>query len=424
MGIKVFKFGGASVKDAQAVSNVARILKNYSKEEVLVVISAMGKTTNLLEDLTLAYINNLPERFDIMNKVKEFHHAITKELIGESAIQFYEVDNLLIELECMIETQPDYKEYDKIYDQIVPFGELISTRIISHYLNLQGLTSRWVDARNFIMTNQDYRRARIKWDTTADLIETKLKPLVKRQIVITQGFIGKNEQHLSTTLGREGSDYSASIFAFGLNAESVTIWKDVPGVMNADPKRIEEATMLPEISFLEAIELAYYGATVIHPKTIQPIKSKNIPLYVKSFVNPEEKGTTISNYANDVITKPCYIFKDNQVLISLSSRDLSFIIEDNLSNIFSLLAAHRTQVNLMQNSAISFSFCANYEERNFDTLIQDLERDYAIEITKELQLITIFNYKSEQNALNKVLQGRDVILEQLSSKVIQLVVKQ
>jgi len=424
MGIKVFKFGGASVKDAQAVANVANILRKHNTDEVLVVISAMGKTTNLLEELTLAYINNLPERFEIMNKVKAFHHAITKELIGESAVQFYEVDNLLIELECMIETQPDYKEYDKIYDQIVPFGELISTRIISHYLNLQGLTSRWVDARNFIITNQDYRRAMVKWEATADLIETKLKPLVKRQIVITQGFIGKNEQHLSTTLGREGSDYSASIFAFGLNAESVTIWKDVPGVMNADPKRIDDATMLPNISFLEAIELAYYGATVIHPKTIQPIKSKNIPLFVKSFINPEANGTTISNEADEVITKPCYIFKDNQVLISLISKDLSFIIEDNLSNIFSLLSAHKTQVNLMQNSAISFSFCANYEERNFDKLIQDFERDYTIEIIKELQLITIFNYKSEQNALNKVLNGRDVILEQLSSKVIQLVVKQ
>ncbi len=424
MGIKVFKFGGASVKDAKAVANVASILQHYRNEEVLVVISAMGKTTNLLEELTLAYINDNPERFEIMNKVKAFHHAITNELIGEGSIQFYEVDNLLIELECLIETTPDSKDYDRLYDQIVPFGELISTRIISHYLNLQGLTSRWVDARNFIITNQDYRRARIKWDTTADLIETKLKPLVKRQLVITQGFIGKNEHHLTTTLGREGSDYSASIFAFGLSADSVTIWKDVPGVMNADPKRIKDATMLPEISFLEAIELAYYGATVIHPKTIQPIKSKNIPLYVKSFLNPEQSGTTISNHPNAVIDKPCYIFKDNQVLISLSSKDLSFIIEDNLSNIFSLLASHRTQVNLMQNSAISFSFCANYEERNFEALIHDLETDYSIEITKGLQLITIFNYKSEENALEKVLEGREVILEQLSSNVIQLVVQQ
>lgn len=422
--MKVFKFGGASVKDARAIANVAGILNLFKGEEILVVISAMGKTTNLLEKLTAAYINEDAERFSLMKEVREFHQQITADLMGSNGMAFYEVDNLLIELECLIETKPEVAGYDRIYDQIVCFGELISTRIISHYLNVSGLVNRWVDARNFIITNEDYRRAKINWNTTADLIATKLKPLVKKQIVITQGFIGKNENHLTTTLGREGSDYSASIFAFGLDAESVTIWKDVPGVMNADPKRIDDAVMLPQISFLEAIELAYYGATVIHPKTIQPIKSKGIPLFVKSFLNPENPGTEIKEHSTQVIQKPCYIFKDNQILISLSSKDLSFIIEDNLSHIFSVMAKHKIQVNLMQNSAISFSFCANHEERQFNEFLNEIGKEYEVKATKNLQLITIFNYKSEQNALDKVLNGRKVMLEQLSSHVIQLITSQ
>lgn len=423
MGIKVFKFGGASVKDAAAVANVGNILSRYAGEELLVVISAMGKTTNLLEKLVDAYVNEDKSRFEIFEEVSKFHHQITDELIGDTRNPYYEVDNLLIELSCLIETRPDNKDYDMIYDQIVSFGELISTRIISHYLNTRGITNRWVDARNFIMTSADYRRARIQWEITEEIIHTKLQPLVKKQLVITQGFIGKNESHLTTTLGREGSDYSASVFAYGMNAESVTIWKDVPGVMNADPKRIEDAVILPEVSFLEAIELAYYGATVLHPKTIQPIKSKGIPLFVRSFVRPDDAGTVIrESERKALIDKPCYIFKDHQTLISLSSKDFSFIIEDNLSHIFSLLAKFGIQVNLMQNSAISFSFCANEDARQMDKLLAVLKENYEIEVKGGLQLITIFNYKSESNALDKVLNGRKVILEQLSAEVIQLVV--
>lgn len=423
MGIKVFKFGGASVKDASAVANVGDILSRYSGEELLVVISAMGKTTNLLEKLVDAYVREDKSRFEIFEEVSQFHHNITNELIGDTKSPYYEVDNLLIELSCLIETSPDNKDYDMIYDQIVSFGELISTRIISHYLNTRGIINRWVDARNFIMTSSDFRRARIQWAVTEEIIQTKLQPLVKKQLVITQGFIGKSESHLTTTLGREGSDYSASIFAYGLNADSVTIWKDVPGVMNADPKRIGDAVILPEVSFLEAIELAYYGATVLHPKTIQPIKSKGIPLYVRSFVKPEDKGTIIKDSDRKaLIDKPCYIFKDNQTLISLSSKDFSFIIEDNLSHIFSLLAEFGIQVNLMQNSAISFSFCANEDARQMDKLLDVLKQNYEIEVSNNLQLITIFKYKSEENALEKVLNGRKVILEQLSAEVIQLVV--
>lgn len=423
MGIKVFKFGGASVKDAASVANVGDILQEYAGGELLVVISAMGKTTNLLEKLVDAYVNEDPSRFEIMDEVSLFHHRITDELIGDTKNPYYEVDNLLIELSCLIETRPDHKDYDMIYDQIVSYGELISTRIISHYLNTRGIVNRWVDARNFIITSSDYRRARIKWEVTEEIIRTKLQPLTRKQLVITQGFIGKSETHLTTTLGREGSDYSASIFAYGLQADSVTIWKDVPGVMNADPKRVEDAVILPEVSFYEAIELAYYGATVLHPKTIQPIKSKNIPLYVKSFVHPENAGTVIRNNERiSLIDKPCYIFKDKQCLVSLSSKDFSFIIEDNLSHIFSLLASYGIQVNLMQNSAISFSFCANEDARQMDKLIEILKEDYEIEVKAGLQLITIFKYKSESNALEKVLNGRPVILEQLSADVIQLVV--
>jgi aspartate kinase len=421
--MKVFKFGGASVKDADSVRNVASIVKRFSGEELLLVISAMGKTTNKLELLVKAFLKESVERFEILKEVKDFHENITQTLMGESSNRFYEVDNLFIELECMIEAKPEQKDYDVVYDQMVSFGELISTRIISHVLNLEGIVNRWVDARNFIVTDSHHRRAFVQWDSTNDLISKKLKPLVKKQLVVTQGFIARSENQQTTTLGREGSDYSASIFAYGLNADSVTIWKDVEGVMNADPKRMPDAVFLPEVSFLEAIELAYYGATVIHPKTIQPIRSKNIPLFVKSFVNPEKTGTVISNHNQEkVVKRPCYIIKENQVMVSLSSKDFSFIIEDNLSHIFAELAECNIQLNLMQNSAISFSFCATFEEQQIKKLVQKLEKEYMIKTIDHLELITIFNYKSEESALKKVVGTREVILEQLTASVIQVVV--
>ncbi|NUM31881.1 MAG: aspartate kinase [Bacteroidetes bacterium] len=422
--MKVFKFGGASVKDADAVRNVAEIISKHCKnnEKLLVVISAMGKTTNALERMLDAWFEGRnKDAAKELDEIKTFHNNITQKLIGGSLQNnYHEVDNLFIELECMIETKPVNTDFDFLYDQIVGYGELISTKIISIYMQTVGIDNRWLDARNFINTSEDYRQAKINWEATEEIISNRLLPLVNRQIVITQGFIGRTNRNNTTTLGREGSDYSASIFAYCLNAQSVTIWKDVEGVMNADPKRMKNTEIISELSFSKAIELAYYGATIIHPKTIQPLLKKSIPLYVKSFVNPEAKGTAIKADSDIKETsKECYIFKDNQVLIKLFSKDFSFIVESNLKSIFELIANAKVQVNLMQNSAISFSFCANFDERKFENLISQLATMFDTEIIKNLTLLTLYNHNSHQ--LPDFVSEKEILIEQHSKEAIQLV---
>ncbi|MCB9240096.1 MAG: aspartate kinase [Flavobacteriales bacterium] len=416
----VFKFGGASVKDAAAVRNVAQVLGNFEGEEILLVLSAMGKNTNLLEKLVDAYIKDLPYQ-NLLEEFRTFHLNIIAELLGDDAREFYEVDNLLVELECVLDGDQAGKDYDYVYDQIVPYGELVSTRILSHYLNHVGLRNRWLDARNFIVTSSDHRRARIDWSVTEDLIGRRAFKMVQKQLSITQGFIGRTSSNAMTTLGREGSDYTAAIFAYGLNAESVTIWKDVPGVMNADPKRFPDAQLLSDISFKEAIELAYYGASVIHPKTIQPLMRKGIPLHVKSFVDIDEPGTQVADHQRkSVIQLPCYIEKANQVLISLASKDFSFIIEDNLSQIFNALAACGIQVNLMQNTAISFSICANFDQRRIEQLTDMIGDQYHMDLTPELNLFTVFNSHLDDE-VKRHLKGAEVLLEQKTGNVLQWV---
>jgi len=420
--MKVFKFGGASVKDADAVKNVGSILKKYQNEKLLVVISAMGKTTNGLERMLGAWFDGNGElAAKELADIKTFHNGIIGDLIGgDLQNNYHEVDNLFIELECFIEPKPVNTDFDFLYDQIVGYGELISTKIISIFLQTIGIDNRWLDARNFINTTDDYRQARINWGSTKEIIANRLMPLVNRQLVITQGFIGRTNRNNTTTLGREGSDYSASIFAYCLNAESVTIWKDVAGVMNADPKRMENTQIMKEISFSKAIELAYYGATILHPKTIQPLLRKSIPLYVKSFINPDTEGTVVK--AMDLKNEEqvtCYIFKDNQILINLSSKDFSFIVESHLSSIFSMLSAAKVQINVMQNSAISFSFCANYDERKFNPLIEQLTALFNIEVIQDLTLITLHNYKEKQ--LPDLLSNKEIMIEQHSKNVVQYV---
>jgi len=422
--MKVFKFGGASVKDAEAVKNVGSILKKYGGEKLLVVISAIDKTTNSLERLVNSWYDGLHDKaINELIWIKSFHARIIKDLIGgDLQNHYHEVDNLFIELECFIETKPVNTEYDFLYDQIVCYGELLSTKIISIYLQSIGINNRWLDARNFINTSDDYREAKINWDITNEIISNRLKPLVNRQLVITQGFIGRTNRNNTTTLGREGSDYSASIFAYGLDAESVTIWKDVAGIMNADPKRMENAEIIHEISFNEAIELAYYGATIIHPKTIQPLLGKSIPLYVKSFLNPDAQGSVVKMGTNTMEQTPtCYIFKDNQILINLSSKDFSFIVESHLSSIFGILAESKVQINVMQNSAISFSFCANYDERKFNALLPQLTELFNIDTIKNLTLITLHNYKEKE--LPSILTNKEIMIEQRSKNVVQYVYK-
>ena len=417
--MRVYKFGGASVKDASAVKNVGNVLEKFGGNELLVVVSAMGKTTNGLERLAKAYFEKTPDKYEIYKEIKQFHDQIIAELLSGTVNHSYDdIENLFIELECELETTPD-DNFDLVYDQIVSYGEIFSTRIVSTYLNEIGIKNRWMDARNFISTDNTYREGKVDWDTTSRLISGKLQPIVKKQMVVTQGFIGKNKENLTVTLGREGSDYSAAIFAYGLNAEQVSIWKDVAGVMNGDPKLFPDAIKINALSYPRAIEMAYYGATVIHPKTIQPLQHKGIPLYVKSFVNPQAEGTCVGVEKAKEDHVPTYIIKGNQVLISISSKDFSFIVEDKLSQIFDLFARLNIKVNLMQNSAISFSVCINHDEKKVPQLIEELSKDYRVKENTNVELFTISNY--DENNKAQWSEGKKILVEQKTRNTLQWV---
>ena len=418
--MKVFKFGGASVKDAEAVKNVAAVLRHFEGDAILIVVSAMGKTTNALERLVKAYVaGDRPAINTIYAEIKSFHDSIIAGLLKQADSHAYDdIENLFIELECLLEAKAE-GSYDYLYDQIVSFGEIFSSRILSTYLKEADIANRWIDARNFIQTDSHYREGKVDWELTTNLIHKKLKPIVAKQKVVTQGFIGQTPDNQTSTLGREGSDYSAAIFAYGLDAESVTIWKDVAGVMNADPKRMPGAVQIAGLNYTVAIELAYYGATVIHPKTIQPLQSKGIPLFVRSFVNMDAPGTEISTSIATESQTPFYIFKDEQAYISLSSSDFSFIAEEHLTHIFALLSEYDVRANVMQNSAISFSLVVNDEPARLDPLLAALEKDYQVKCERNTQLITIRNYK-EAN-IKDLLGHRKIWLEQRVDKVLQLV---
>lgn len=419
--MKVFKFGGASVKDADAVRNVANVINRYKNESLLIVVSAMGKTTNALEKLAKAYDEqDKSEIQKLYQDIKSYHDGIISNLLTNSPTHAYDdIENIFIELECLLETEPEL-EHDATYDQIVGYGEIFSTRIVSTYLNQVEIKNRWMDARNFIVTDNNFKEAKVDWPSTTALISKKLKPIVQKQMVVTQGFIGESKEHNTTTLGREGSDYSAAIFAFGLDADSVTIWKDVDGVMNADPKKVSDAQKLESLSYSNAIEMAYYGATVIHPKTIQPLQNKAIPLYVKSFANASSTGTSIAGYAQEN-KLPIIISKTNQLLISISSRDFSFIVEDNLSKIFSIFANHQVKINLMQNSAISFSVCVDDVGEKIERLINELNIEYNVKTNTELEMYTIMQYNDQE--VKKLLKDKEVLLEQRSRSTLQLVIR-
>ena len=413
--MKVFKFGGASVKDAEAVRNVGRIIARFSGEKLLVVISAMGKSTNKLEDLVDAFWkNDDAKKRNIIADLKDFHYKIANDLISDQKHHIYsDLEDLFMELECLVEKRYPNAAYDEIYDGIICYGELLSTQIVSDFLLSVETKNKWVDARNFIQTDNNFREGRVKWNETEETIKRILKPYIDRNIVITQGFIGRDENNNTTTLGREGSDYTAAIFAYCLDANDVTIWKDVAGVMNADPKKFDKAVKLDAINYNQAIELAYYGASVIHPKTIQPLKSKNIQLYVNSFINIDDKGTVVNNDA-PALSNECYIVKDQQTLLSISTKNYSFIAEDNLSRIFEHFANHKVRINVMQNSAISFSACCDTKESKIDELCAALNNEYSVEQESNCTLLTIYNAKndiempaqfSEQNALLKQVLG-------------------
>ena len=426
MNMKVFKFGGASVNSADAVKNVAKILENNNAEKILVVISAMGKTTNALEKLALAYFNKSSECNALLDAIKQYHFQIIELLFKDhNHIVYRDIQIIFEELAYKLISRPS-ENYDFEYDQIVSNGELISTKIISHYLNDNGIPNQWLDAREIIITDRTYREGKVNWQESMHRTNNLVIPFfedngLKTHLMITQGFIGSTPDEHSVTLGREGSDYSAAIFAYNLNANELVIWKDVPGLLNADPKFFADTHKLDAISYREAIELAYYGATIIHPKTIKPLQNKNIPLFVKSFLLPESEGSIISNHENTDNLIPSFIFKQDQALISISPKDFSFIAEENLSDIFRIFSDHKIKINLMQNSAISFSVCFDAQTKHFETLIKSLQENYKVRYNLSLDLITIRHYDS--STIDKVVGNRKIILEQRSRTTAQMVVE-
>lgn len=416
--MRVFKFGGASVKDANAVRNVARILQEVGYKDTLVVISAMGKTTNAMEKVVTSYCEDKPSLTAALQEVVAYHDKIVSELFEDVEHPVYNQVKLLFEELKGFLAWNKSPNHAFIYDQVVGYGELVSTTILSAYLNAVGLSNVWLDVRNLIKTDSAYREAQVNWNRTQREITAGVD---MAKLNITQGFLGSDDNNFTTTLGREGSDYTAAILAYCLNAESVTIWKDVPGVLNADPRNFKETQLLHQISYEEAIELAFYGASVIHPKTLQPLQRKEIPLHVKFFMNPKEKGTTVGK-GEDISPKvPCFVVKKDQVLLKLSSLDFSFMMEDNISEIFKLFHDHRMKVDLIQNSAIGFSVCLDNKFKGLQALLNKLKQKFNVVCYEDVSLYTIRHFNDD--AVKSLQNGKSVLVEQRSKETVQLVVK-
>lgn len=414
--MKIFKFGGASVKDPDGVKNVAQIIASEADNDTLVVVSAMGKMTNAFEEVVDAYYHKseeLPKKLDF---IANYHKEIMDALFVKGDPIYEVVDILFGELGWFLARNAS-KRYNYVYDQIICFGELLSTRIVSAYLQSLGTENIWFDARNYIKTDSSYRDAKVDWELTEEIISTKVDT---SKINITQGFIAANDTENTTTLGREGSDYTAGIFAYCLNAESVTIWKDVEGVLNADPRVFEQTTLLKQISYEEAIEMAFYGASVIHPKTIQPLQKKEIPLYVRSFVNPKGMGTMVSRGSLLEPFIPCFIVKKDQVIVSISAMDFSFIVENNMSYIFQKLHEYQLKVNLIQNSAISFSLCLDNKFGKFNDFYEALKNDFSIRFDENVHLYTVRHFNAL--AIESISNKGKVMLQQTNKDTTQIVV--
>ena len=416
--MRIFKFGGASVKDAEGVKNLVRVLETVGYDNTLVVVSAMGKTTNALENVIHNYFNNKKELKSSIQDVAKYHNNILLDLFeNENHPVFKKVSGYFNELIIFFDRNKS-PDYNFVYDQVVGYGELVSTRIVSAYLNDIGITSTWNDVRELIKTDNYYRNAKVNWELTQKHITEHID---KNVLNITQGFLGSDPNNFTTTLGREGSDYTAAILAYCLNADGVTIWKDVPGVLNADPRHFENTQLINQISYREAIELAFYGASVIHPKTLQPLQRKEIPLYVKSFKNPKNSGTRVGKGIKIDPEVPCYIVKKDQVLIRLSSLDFSYIMEENISHIFGLLHQYKMKVDVIQNSAISFSVCVDNIYNNLDKLLQHLKAKFNVTYHENVSLYTIRHYNG--NVINQLENDKTVLLKQLTPETVQIVTK-
>jgi aspartate kinase len=415
--MKIFKFGGASVKDAESVKNVGKILQAEGIENTLVVVSAMGKMTNAFEEVIDAYYYKTDKLSEKLGFIETYHKTIMNGLFDKEEDIYKEIDILLGELSWFLGRNTSQR-YHYVYDQIICFGELLSTKIISAYLTKININNNWFDVRNYIKTDSNYRDAKVNWEFTQNIITNKID---RKKLNITQGFLAGNDTENTTTLGREGSDYTAGIFAYCLDAKSVTIWKDVEGVLNADPRVFEDSTLLEQISYEEAIEMAFYGASVIHPKTLQPLQKKEIPLFVRSFINPRKQGTKIIKGVRLAPFIPCFIVKKNQILVSISALDFSFMVENNISYIFKKLHKYQLKVNLIQNSALSFSVCIDNKFNKFDAFYSALKSQFKIEIQKEIDLYTVRHFTAETIA--SINEKGTALLTQINKETAQIVLK-
>ncbi|KXX67321.1 aspartate kinase [Flammeovirga sp. SJP92] len=418
--MRVFKFGGASVKSAEAVRNVQKIIGQYSEQkDLVVVVSAMGKTTNLIERVVLDVIKGEPFEHHI-DELKSFHLTIAKELFqNPKASIFQQIEKLIIDLEGKLNLR--YFSEEELYDQTVCYGELLSTHIVSAYLNQEQIPTHFLDARIYIQTDDNWREGNVDWTWTERMMNADVPKLIEENVVVTQGFIGGTINNKTTTLGREGSDFTAAIFAYCLNAESVCIWKDVPGIMSSDPRRVEDVTLFHELPYKYAAELTYYGASVIHPKTIRPLALKNIPLHVNSFLNPEENGTVIGDFETSP-TLPSIIFKTDQTIIRFEEKDFLNVSKGDLGLVFSEFSKMNMKVNLIKNSALSLSICTNNEPKKLQKLEELFQDKFNIEIVNQMELVTVKNYK-EDIIQQLGIDLSKVYMRQISFDTLQIVLK-
>lgn len=417
--MKVFKFGGASVKDAEGVRNVASIIAKYGNGDLVVVVSAMGKTTNLLETLVKAHFNSWDEKWDIYREFRDYHIQVSENLFREASNIPSSILSMLHEVESRLH-QPPSLFFDFEYDQLICYGELVSSVILSEFMNSSGVSNKWVDIRSSLRTDDKYREASVNWKWTEMLVQNTFQ-FAEHHLYVTQGFIGSTVTNLTTSLGREGSDFTAAILASLLNADSVTIWKDVPGVLNADPKLFSDTVLLKELSYREAIEMTFSGAQVIHPKTMKPLYNKNIPLYVRSFLNPEPTGTVIHHVDHTLELTPVFITKGNQVLLTFSPYDFSFISADDISRVFSMLYAKNLKVNMIQHSAIDLSLLIDAPESGLETMVLDFRKDYEVKYNTGLKLITIRHY--DNDSIENLTRGSKIYIEQYSRRTAKIAVK-
>lgn len=418
--MQVFKFGGASVKDAAGVKNVASILQKYKTESIVIVVSAMGKTTNALEAVINAHAKQTGEAHKLYDALKASHYAIMADLFEKNDPAFDLVNDVFVEAEWILEEKPD-PNFDYMYDQIVCIGELVSSRIVAAYLDKIGLKTTWLDSRDLIFTDETWREGWVNWDKTKENVAKNLTPVLQNGgFVLTQGFIGSTTENRTTTLGREGSDYSAAIFSHCLDAQRMVIWKDVPGVLTGDPRLFDNVTKLDRLSYREAIEMTYYGASVIHPKTIKPLQNKTIPMFVKSFLDPDAPGTEISSDVEGIYP-PIVVVEKNQSLLYISTKDYSFVAEHHLSLLFGVIARHRLFVNSMQNTAISFSVVVPNIPERIEKLIEEISGEFKVAQESGLELITIRHYHEE--IINSMKRGKIVLFEERLRDTIQMVVK-